>query len=254
MKLSYSQLATYKTCPKKYEFAYIQKIPPFANSAASFGSSLHNTLQKFYERIQEQNDSPSLFDDHAPDTSLEALLDIYHSCWISRGFKTLEEEQLKQDEGEKILKEFYAKHEHDFGTPYIIEKGFKLHIDGVIISGRFDRIDETGMQDGKKTVNIIDYKSGRIRSQEDVDKDLQLSIYHLAAEECLHVTVDKVSLYFLKDNTEVVTVKSEQDLKEAREKIQSIANGIKKQDFEAIPSPEKCKCCDYKNMCPYSAA
>ena len=46
---SYSQLASYETCPKRYEFAYIQKIPMSPNTAASFGSSIHNTLNNFYK-------------------------------------------------------------------------------------------------------------------------------------------------------------------------------------------------------------
>jgi putative RecB family exonuclease len=47
------------------------------------------------------------------------------------------------------------------------------------LAGRVDRMDRTGPD----TVAIVDYKTGKPKSQEDADKSLQLSLYALAARK-----------------------------------------------------------------------
>lgn len=255
-KISYSQLASYLFCPKMYEFSYILKMPVLPNKYASFGSTLHNTLQKFYEKIQNHKNSPSLFLDHAPDVSLESLLQIYHSCWVSKGFSSNEEEILEQDRGEKILREFYAKHGTHFGNPLILEKGFQLKIGDVIVTGRFDRIDECDAvlngDQKKKLVEIIDYKTGKIRTQESVQNDLQLAMYQLAAEQNFHVQVKKVSLYFLQENEKIEVQKTPEQLEDAQKTVLEVAEKIQKKEFTATPSKDKCQNCDYRKKCIYA--
>ena len=65
------------------------------------------------------------------------------------------------------------------------------------VRGRIDRISTASQGTG---VRIIDYKTGRAKSQDDADESLQLSIYALAAKQD---DLDPVSLAFvnLKDGT-----------------------------------------------------
>ena len=48
--LSYSQIDTFNTCPLQYKYRYQIKIPVPPTAAASFGTSMHLSLQRFYER------------------------------------------------------------------------------------------------------------------------------------------------------------------------------------------------------------
>ena len=51
--LSYSQIETFMTCPLQYKYRYILKIPIPPTAAGSFGTSIHLTLQKFYEQARQ---------------------------------------------------------------------------------------------------------------------------------------------------------------------------------------------------------
>ncbi len=49
---SHSRIAAYETCPKKYEFAYIQKTPRGADGVEAFmGSRVHEALEWLYTEV-----------------------------------------------------------------------------------------------------------------------------------------------------------------------------------------------------------
>ena len=58
------------------------------------------------------------------------------------------------------------------------EHRFELQVGSTKLTGRVDRIDRTGPD----TVAIVDYKTGKPKSQEDADESLQLSLYAMAAQ------------------------------------------------------------------------
>ena len=59
------------------------------------------------------------------------------------------------------------------------ERRFKVEIGGAKVKGRFDRVDR--LANGE--VAIVDFKTGKAKTQEDADDSLQLSVYALAAKE-----------------------------------------------------------------------
>jgi hypothetical protein len=62
-----------------------------------------------------------------------------------------------------------------------------------------DQIDPLGPP-GDTTVELIDYKTGRPRTQKDADQSLQLSIYALAAREQLKLKPAQLTFYNLTKN------------------------------------------------------
>src|SRR4030095_10819190 len=44
MRLSYSSINTYETCPAKFKFQYEDRVPQARSAALSFGDSLHRAL------------------------------------------------------------------------------------------------------------------------------------------------------------------------------------------------------------------
>jgi RecB family exonuclease len=71
---------------------------------------------------------------------------------------------------------------HPTGEILDSEQRFKIDLEGARVRGRLDRLDR--LPNGE--VAIIDYKTGKAKTQEDADDSLQLSIYALAAKALGH--------------------------------------------------------------------
>jgi DNA helicase-2/ATP-dependent DNA helicase PcrA len=241
---SYSALQTFKTCPRQYEYNYILKIPQPPSGAASFGSSLHNTLNEFYKLV-DQSKQASLFQDYSEDLSLERLLGIYEDKWIPVGYESREHHDTLKKRGKEILERFYEHFKDEVTRIEYLEKGFKLKAGKYTLSGRIDRADR--LADG--TLEIIDYKSGRSKSQKEVDKDQQLAIYALAAKECFGKPASKLTLYFLDDDLKVSTEPDADLLEKTRNEVIDLADKVNDSDFAPTPSKFVCKFCPYNKIC-----
>lgn len=252
-KASYSQLESFKSCPRKYQYQYIYKIPQKPSAALSFGITLHATLNKFYKLVdqyQKREEQPALLPEMQEELqalSLETLLQMYEESWIPYGYDGKGHMNTRKKRGEEMLTEYYEKFKDYFGQPLFLEKSFTLPVGPYKIGGRFDRVDSVG--EGSNIVEIFDYKTGRIKTQKDVDKDLQLSIYALAAREVFKKEVEKLSLYFLDGNQKIETTRSDEQLEKAKEEIIKIIDEINSSNFAPKPNKIMCKYCDYRSIC-----
>ena len=120
--------------------------------------------------------------------------------------------------------------------PVALEQPFTVPIGKDLkIGGRVDRVDDLG--DGE--IEIIDYKTGAtIPSQRDVDKNLQLSFYALAATKIptspFGKTPDKVklSLYYLDEQEKISTTRTAKQLEDAVAEIFKVRDEIEKSNFK----------------------
>jgi len=236
--LSYSQINTFMTCPLRYKYSYILHIPVSKNAALVFGETVHTTLQKFYlDFIKNRK------------TGLKDLIQIYKDEWQPIGYSSIAHHNKMYADGKKMLELFYKKY-HDKNIQIIdLEKPFRVKtVQGVILSGKMDRVDDIG----KNKIEIIDYKTGKIPDEKDLKKDLQLSIYFLAAtdkgmygkkpEEVL------LSLYYLQDLKKISFVKKIEDTQEIKKSIAEIVDKINISSFTPKKGPW-CKHCPYLMIC-----
>jgi len=243
--LSYSQINTFKTCPRYYKLKYILKIPTSPTAALSFGSSMHATMRDFYSQIKKGEKS-----------SIKLILGLLNKNWIDEGYSTKAHERKMRSRGEIYLKE-YLKKEFDSGNlPVALEEDFTVPLilprkKPLRIGGRMDRVDIN--RDG--TLEIIDYKTGeRIPSQRDVDKDLQLTFYALAAASIREKPFGrspeeiKLSLYYFDKQERISTKRNQKQLEDAVKEIFDWRKKIENSDFECANS-YMCKNCEYKSLC-----
>jgi DNA helicase-2/ATP-dependent DNA helicase PcrA len=254
LKFSFTQLKTFEECPWKYRFAHILKVPTQIKAPLAFGQTMHNTLQKFFQKILSgvKVNQTSLFgnnDLQKREPSLDELLEIYGQSWIDDGYISKTQKQNYKQKGVEQLTEFYNIHKGKFPRPLFLEKGFNLKINDNIIVGKIDRVDLKN-----EKVEIVDYKTGKVpRFVKEIDKwnKYQLLIYQLAAEQVFKFSVSQVIFYYLTENKQISFLGTKADLNKLKQEVSGIIERIKKSDFAPSPAPHKCKFCDYNSICEY---
>ncbi len=234
MRLSYSSINTYETCPAKFRFQYEEKLPQSPSPALSFGDSLHRALHHFHNRPVPV----------AP--SLEELLEILDAVWVSDGFGNASEEKTYLEHGRQVLAQYHRENAGSYKIPAALEFRFQIDVDGVTLSGVIDRMDR--LPGGG--YEIIDYKTNRrLPPQDRIDSDLQLSIYSLAAKEIWGIEPERLTLYFLLPGQRMSTTRTATDRDELRRRIGTAAARIDAGRFEPRENA-LCGWCDYQHVCP----
>jgi DNA helicase-2/ATP-dependent DNA helicase PcrA len=134
-----------------------------------------------------------------------------------------------------------------------VERSFSVRIDGDIVRGRYDRVDQTA----EGTV-ITDLKSSDVREQrkatERARDSLQLQVYALAHEAETGTLPAAVQLHFMESGLTGRAVPDRGRLDRARAKIGQAASGIRQGHFAARPDYLACSYCPYRDICPESIA
>jgi DNA helicase-2/ATP-dependent DNA helicase PcrA len=238
--LSYSQLQTFAICPLHYKLKYILKIPTPQTSAQSFGTSVHAALRNFYQNWQTGNK-----------IRISDVGKIINDVWINDGYSSKIHEQKSLEKAVRIVTDYLKENFDKTNLPLALEYPFNFYLDKVKIAGRIDRIDKI---DGNK-IEIIDYKTGdNVPTQKKLEEDLQLTFYALAANEVKDETLGKepenilLSLYYLEKDLKLTTIRTKEQLKEAKELILEKIKEIENSDFQCSGSM-LCKNCEYKILC-----
>ncbi|OQA43220.1 MAG: ATP-dependent helicase/deoxyribonuclease subunit B [Parcubacteria group bacterium ADurb.Bin305] len=248
MRISFSSLEAFQICPLKYKFAVIDKLKEPKTKELIFGSYIHQVLKWIYSQ-----------DPHFP--TLDQSLDYYHKNWPkeAEGYKWIDENCEKDyfEEGLRIISQFYQHNFPPKTTILDLETKFEAIIDETpnkpdgkhILTGRIDRLDKH--PDG--TIEIIDYKTNKkIPSQDNVDHNLQLSIYTIGLLQKwpkIQTSNIKLSLYFVKSGEKVETKRDLNSLREAEQKIINLIHQIEVNSFAPRPS-KLCDYCGFKYTCP----
>jgi DNA helicase-2/ATP-dependent DNA helicase PcrA len=237
--LSYSQIETFKICPLHYKLRYIYKLPTPATSSQSFGNTFHLTMKSFYEKVGR-----------GEKVSVEMINDTLKENWINEGYMSKSHEKGSFEKAKKFLKYFLDNFYNSKIQPVALEQSFNVRIGSLMVGGKIDRVDEVN-----GGLEIIDYKTGaNPLTQKEADNDLQLSIYALAATEIPYPPFNKKSdkvkltlMYFDTPRT-VSTVRTKEDLDEAKKLILDYKKQIEESDFRCSGNM-LCETCEYKLFC-----
>lgn len=240
--LSYSQIETFKICPLHYKLKYILKVPTPTVAAASFGTTMHLVLKKFYE---------NMLDGGSPGEKM--LFELLRENWIGEGYKSKKQEAQYLERGKKYLSEFLEKGYDPKNLPIALEQTFTIPLGTDLrIGGRFDRVDDLG----GGQIEIIDYKtSEKIPTQKEADRDLQLCFYALAASKIPAEPFSKppekikLSLYFLHEQKKISSTRTSAQLEKAVQEIYKTREAIEKSDFTCSNHIYCQTGCEYSLFC-----
>jgi DNA helicase-2/ATP-dependent DNA helicase PcrA len=275
--LSYGQIDAYLTCPLKYKYAHVLRMPVAPHHAMVYGAALHKVVQVFHHRHARGH--------VMSEVELDAVLD---GVWSNEGFVSREHEEARLAAARSSLRRFRAAQlEPDAVIPTYVEREFSFDLGGDRIRGRWDRVDiepvtpgspedpaapalapdtSTPFADvttptlgimGTERVSITDYKSSDVRdpakARQRARESLQLQIYAMAYEAMTGRLPDHVALHFLDSGLVGKVAVDPKRIAKARERMTIAASGIRARQFDATPDPMSCARCPFRDICPSSA-
>lgn len=233
MRLSYSKLKTYGQCPMRYRFTYLDRLPRRPRRLFQAGRRVHAALMRWL--TYARTDTPHW----------ERVVDAYDTAYGAVREPVIRESRDYQ-EGLRILEDYHHANLENPGHPVFLEHKFSIRVGDHVLSGAIDRVDAT-----ETGYDVVDYKLDReLRSQAEVDGDLQLGLYHLAMEEQHAIRPETLSLYFLRHQTERTTSRTPDQIRELRRWVGATGNDIS-DDRTWVPCVgDHCGSCDFKSACP----
>lgn len=255
-KFSFSQISTFQKCPLEYKYAYYLRLPMPGSHYMSFGSTIHNVLQRYLEKYQHELAllQQDLFNTkvkvHLPPEKL--LTELYQTEWIDDWYKSHEQKEQYRARGQAILKIFYKTSQDNLPKPKLIEQPFSLKLGNenqYLFNGKIDRADTTD-----KGLMVIDYKTSEKAPAKADSNDLdQLRIYQWAVEEFFHESVAGLQYWYLVPN-EVVPVKlaTPDELTKLKTKltetIEQIREAVQYDLFAKLHKKSKQHTCSYQDL------
>jgi DNA helicase II / ATP-dependent DNA helicase PcrA len=273
LMLSFYAIDDYLTCPLKYRYAHVLRVPVAPHHAMIYGSALHKAVQEFH-RLHARGQVMSEGE----------LFETFERAWTNDGFLSRDHEEARLATGREALRRFReAQLQPDAVIPAYVEREFSFTMGGDRIRGRWDRVDvepvpesaavadeaaaATSAADvvtptlplmGRERVTITDYKSSDVRdparARQRARESLQLQIYAMGYEAMTGRLPDAVQLHFLDSGLIGRAEVEPKRLEKARAQIARTAAGIRARDFAPKPDYLSCSYCPFREICPSSAA
>jgi RecB family exonuclease len=235
--LSASRLKKWAQCPKAFELHYIRKLPTKPNPAFAFGSALHLALERTYRLIAERKLTGRFPEDD--------VVRLWQDAWREEKPGDL----AIFEEGLAILKAYARAHAQvDHESVLAIEQEFRLPVGRFTVLGFIDRVDKLD----DETVRIVDYKSNRVVfTRDEVDHDLQLSIYALAARMLWPWAKNvRLAFYLLRHGFYMETERAKESLDATRAYVEALGEQTESATEFPARVTELCAYCDHASACP----
>jgi DNA helicase-2/ATP-dependent DNA helicase PcrA len=241
LRLSHSRIDDYETCPLKYRYVHVLRVPLLAHHALVYGHAVHEAVRRMFEtRLAGR---PFFADD---------LVAAFHEAWVSEGFLSREHEERRLQVGEEVLRRFHREEAAHPWSPTAVEEQFAFDVDRNRVQGRYDLVAERD-----EHVTVLDFKTGDVRearaAQKRANESLQLDIYALAHLRTRGRLPDRVELRFLESGLAAGRTPTLEEASRTEERIRTAAAAIRRREFPARPTWMACGQCPFREICPYTA-
>jgi DNA helicase-2/ATP-dependent DNA helicase PcrA len=177
------------------------------------------------------------------------MLDLLDAGWRRSGLGDGARELQLRGKASAALTRYHARLHDEDAEPVWFERQFDFRLGPHHLRGRVDRVDR--LADGSsEQYELIDYKTSRPKTAEQLADDVQLSLYALAAREAWDLESSRQAYYYVLDDLKVPVARSDRDAESVKDIVLEVGDGILAQEFEPTPSPAACSICDYRIVCP----
>jgi putative RecB family exonuclease len=248
--ISYSAITTFRSCPLKYKFRYIDGLDAdTVSSSLIFGTAIHAAIEEYFRARMAGDTLPSQSE----------MLDVYHQIWQGADISKV---QLGKTEtldtlavlAGKILTAFLASDLISLdGTILGVEEELRGKLlDGVPdLLGRVDLLLEN-----HDTVSVVDFKTARSAWTKDQanDNSEQLMLYCDLVRRLLPGKSLRLKyVVFTKTKDPAVQLIDlpfqEGQLDRTKAAIRAIWSAIESGYFYPVPSVMNCPSCPYRTQC-----
>ncbi len=256
-RLNVTALNTYLQCPYKFKLNTLLKTPRAKDRTLSLGTAVHKALELFFKHIKDKRQVPNINFLHE---EFEKALK----------FEILSENDYKDSfkKGQKLLSAYYQFHEGNFKRPLFTEKFFgygfhKIYLDNIPLVGKVDKIEF--VDEEKKAVKVVDYKTGKHRSRNDIEGltessdggyKRQLVFYKLLADldRDFNLRVVETELDFVEPDEKGAPkresfVISDDEVQDLKKVIREVMKDIRELKFERTTDYRICARCEYCDHC-----
>lgn len=238
---SATRLKSLLLCPRQFKFAYVDLIPAVPTAPLVFGRVLHEALLFIHQRQMDNHELPQ-----AGETLLR-----FDALWQ----QALEEERpffragapspaQHTKVGHEILRG-YLRLIEGTAPPMAAELSFEIAVGEEKLCGVIDRIDE--QEDG---LVIVDFKSGtRKLTPQEVERDLQLTVYAFAAQQLYGRPTARVAQLYLRDGTLLRSLRGPDDFAWLTDEVLPYARRVMEQEQYPARVGHWCNWCDFREIC-----
>jgi putative RecB family exonuclease len=248
--ISWSAISTFRTCPLKHKFRYIDGLPEESVSAALvFGSGIHSAVEQHFQAI--------LSGDPKPD--LNALLFAYRSAWLPHEPDAI---QFGSKETRASLDALAARMLTAFlNSPAASVHGRVLGVEeevrGELIRGvpdLYGRVDLLTEDSDSLVITDIKTSRGKWSAEQVEDSGEQLLLYaHLASEISPGKKIATRFLVLTKAKEPVVEEHVREvnpaAVKRTLAGVERVWRAIESGVFYPAPSMMSCSSCGYRAAC-----
>jgi putative RecB family exonuclease len=246
---SHSQLSCFEQCPLKFRFRYIDRLEPDIKQTIEgfLGNKVHDALEWAYNEARHRIE----------DIELDELIHRYAESWrkdFNQRIKIVKsgyDEEFYFNKGIRFLVDYFVTHSPFKDNTIATEKKIKIDLnsDGkYLLIGYIDRLVH---HKEENIFEIHDYKTGSLKTQEELDQDRQLALYSIAIRN-LFANVRDVHLvwHFLDYNKKMVSKRTPNQLEQLKQDIINLINKIESTtEFNPHPSI-LCDWCEFRSYCP----
>ena len=248
--ISWSAISTFRTCPLKYKFRYIDGLPEESVSAALiFGTGIHTAIEQHFQAI--------LAGDAQPD--VEKLMFAYRSAWLPHepdaiSFGSKETRESLDALASKMLTAFLSSPAASVQGRVL---GVEEEIRGMLVEGvpdLYGRVDLLTEDSDSLVITDIKTSRGKWSPEQVEDSGEQLMLYsHLASEISPGKKIATRFLVLTKTREPVVEEHVREvepgNVKRTLAGVERVWRAIESGVFYPAPSVMSCSSCGYRAAC-----